>query len=182
MEQLFYRSNPWWEDDFVFGGLYRDLYLSKLDKVFDNRDIIFLTGLRRVGKTSILKNLISKMINEQEIDPKHIFYISLDLLALNDLSIGEIVQKYRTIQKLSVSVKVYLFFDEVTSKENYNQELKNFYDLENVKIWASSSSASLLRDKNAYLTGRQRIIEVQPLNFNEYLMFKGITIKKRMLI
>ena len=178
MEQLFYKSNPWWEDDFVFEGVCRELYLAKLDKVFDNRDIIFLTGLRRVGKTSILKNLISKMINEQEINPKHIFYISLDLLALNDLSIGEIVQEYRTLQKLSVSVKVYLFFDEVTSKENYNQELKNFYDLENVKIWASSSSASLLKDKNAYLTGRQRIIEVQPLNFDEYLLFKDITIKK----
>ena len=48
----------------------------------------------------------------------------------------------------------------------------------NVKIYASSSSASLLKDKNAYLTGRQRVIEVMPLNFDEYLVFKNITIKK----
>jgi len=178
MEELFYKSNPWWEENFTFDGIIRDIYLSKLEKVFHSKDIIFLTGLRRVGKTSIMKNLISKMINEKKIDPKHIFYISLDLIALNDLNITDILNKYRKLHKLPLAIKIYLFFDEVTAKENYNQELKNFYDLENVKIFASSSSASLLKDKNAYLTGRQRIIEIMPLNFDEYLIFKNITIKK----
>jgi len=93
-------------------------------------------------------------------------------------SITEIVNEYRKIHKLPSSQKIYLFLDEVTSKKSYQQELKNFYDLENIKIFASSSSASLLKDKNAYLTGRQRIIEVMPLNFYEYLQFKEITIKK----
>ena len=178
MEQLFYKSNPWWENDFAFSGISRDIYINKLELVFENKDIVFLTGLRRVGKTSIMKNLISNLINIKKITPVHIFYISLDLLALSELSIADILQQYRTLHKLSTSIKLYLFFDEITSKENYNQELKNLYDLENVKIFASSSSASLLKDKNAYLTGRQRVIEVMPLNFEEYLIFKNITIKK----
>ena len=97
---------------------------------------------------------------------------------LDALSISEILEAYRKIHKLPSSQKVYLFLDEVTSKKSYHKELKNFYDLENVKIFASSSSASLLRDKNAYLTGRQRIVEVMPLDFREYLMFKDIDIKK----
>ena len=94
------------------------------------------------------------------------------------MTITEIVKEYKKIHKISSTLKIYLFLDEVTSKENYQQELKNFYDLENMKIYASSSSASLLKDKNAYLTGRQRVIEVMPLNFDEYLVFKNITIKK----
>jgi len=178
MQELFYKSNPWWKENYVFAGIRRDKYLKKLEAVFSSKDILFLTGLRRVGKTSILKNLISIMINDKHIEPKHIFYISLGLIALNNFSITEILREYRTIHKLPSDVKVYLFFDEVASKPDYNQKLKNLYDLEDVKIFASSSSASFLRDKNAYLTGRQRVIEVMPLDFQEYLQFKGIVIKK----
>jgi len=178
MEEIFYKSNPWWEENYTFDGISRERYLEKLDDVFLNKDIIFIIGLRRVGKTSILKNFISNLINKKDINPQHIFYITLDLIALSDMTITEIVKEYKKIHKISSTLKIYLFLDEVTSKENYQQELKNFYDLENMKIYASSSSASLLKDKNAYLTGRQRVIEVMPLDFDEYLVFKKITIKK----
>ncbi|RLA67603.1 MAG: ATP-binding protein [Epsilonproteobacteria bacterium] len=178
MEAVLYKSNPWWEEDYTFKGHKRDKYLKVLDAWLKNKDIIFLTGLRRVGKTSILKSFISTLIHEKDIAPKHIFYISLDLYVLDDYSIGEILDGYRKTHKLLSKEKVYLFLDEVTSKIAYQKELKNFYDLENVKIFASSSSASLLKDKNAYLTGRQRILEVMPLDFHEYLMFKDISIKK----
>ena len=178
MEAILYKSNPWWENDFIFEGYEREHYLTQLHEVLTNSDIVFLTGLRRVGKSSLMKNFIAQLIQNYHIDPKEIFYISLDLYVLDGYSIGEIVNEYRKIHKLSSSQKIYLFLDEVTSKENYQQELKNFYDLENMKIFASSSSASLLKDTNAYLTGRERTIEVMPLNFKEYLQFKKIHIKK----
>ena len=178
MEQIFYKSNPWWEGDYRFEGFEREYYLSTLERWLSSLDIIFLTGLRRVGKTSIMKNFIAMLINQHGIDPKEIFYISLDLYALDDYTIGDILNEYRKIHKLPSQQKVYLFLDEITSKSEYHRELKNFYDLENIKIFASSSSASLMRDKNAYLTGRQRILEVMPLDFDEYLQFRGIRIKK----
>lgn len=178
MEEIFYKSNPWWEEDYRFDGKERGLYLQEMEKYFTNKDIIFLTGLRRVGKTSILKCFISQLLHGRKIQAKHIFYISLDLIALEDLNIIDILQVYRQLHKIPSQQKIYLFLDEVTSKENYQQELKNLYDLEDIKIYASSSSASLLKDKNAYLTGRQRVIEVMPLNFDEYLAFKEIKIKK----
>jgi len=178
MESLFYRSNPWWEDDYSFDGIERKSYLDVLEKLLANRDIVFLTGLRRVGKTSILKNFIEVLIRRHNVPPQSIFYISLDLFALEEYSIAQIVEMYRKIHKIPSRDKVYLFLDEITAKEHYHQELKNFYDLENVKIFASSSSASLLKDKNAYLTGRSRIVEVMPLTFDEYLLFKKIRIKK----
>lgn len=178
MEELFYRSNPWWEEKYLFAGRNRERYTILLEQYFDNKDIVFLTGLRRVGKTSILKSFISKLIHEKNIDPLYIFYISLDLIALQDMNITQILLEYRKMHKIPSKHKIYLFLDEVTYKENYHQELKNFYDLENIKIFASSSTASLMRDKNAYLTGRQRVIEVMPLSFEEYLEFKDIKIKK----
>lgn len=178
MESLFYRSNPWWEEEYRFAGIERERYLAILEKTLESRDIIFLTGLRRVGKTSILKNFIDHLIRRHTVDPVFIFYISLDLYALEDYTIAQIVEEYRKIHKLPSRQKIYLFLDEITAKEHYHQELKNFYDLENVKIFASSSSASLLKDKNAYLTGRSRIVEVMPLDFDEYLLFKQIDIRK----
>ena len=57
----------------------------------DNKDIIFLTGLRRVGKTTLLKGVVNLLLHVKKIEPKHIFYISLDLYALEGLSIADIV-------------------------------------------------------------------------------------------
>ena len=178
MEALFYKSNPWWEEPFVLNAIQRDVYLNELEGYIDNKDIIFLTGLRRVGKTTLLKGIVNLLLHVKKIEPKHIFYISLDLYALEGLSIADIVTEYRKLHKLPSSQMIYLFFDEVTSKKSYQQELKNLYDLGDVKIFASASSASLLKDSQAFLTGRQRLVEVMPLSFEEYLQFKKIVIKK----
>ncbi|MBP6497947.1 MAG: ATP-binding protein [Campylobacteraceae bacterium] len=178
MEALFYKSNPWWEEPFVLNAIQRDVYLNELEGYIDNKDIIFLTGLRRVGKTTLLKGVVNLLLHVKKIEPKHIFYISLDLYALEGLSIADIVTEYRKLHKLPSSQMIYLFFDEVTSKKSYQQELKNLYDLGDVKIFASASSASLLKDSQAFLTGRQRLVEVMPLSFEEYLQFKKIVIKK----
>lgn len=116
MESILYRSNPWWEEAYSFEGFVREKYLTTLGRWLKSKDIVFLTGLRRVGKTSILKNFISMLINEQHINPNHIFYISLDLYVLDDYSISEILDAYRKAHKLPSKEKIYLFLDEVTSK------------------------------------------------------------------
>ena len=71
-----------------------------------------------------------------------------------------------------------MFLDEITALPSFEQELKNLYDLENVKVYASSSSASLLKSKNSALVGRSRIVEVLPLDFDEFLLFKNKVVKK----
>jgi len=177
MKELLYKSNPWWEAEMT-AMIEREKYLKILGETLDNKDIVFLTGLRRVGKTSIMKGFIARLIQQKNINPQYICYISLDLIALDDTEISQIVDEYRQIWRLESKQKIYLFFDEVTHKNNYQRALKNLYDLDNVKIYASSSSASLLRDNNAFLTGRQRVLEIMPLDFNEYLQFRKIHIKQ----
>jgi hypothetical protein len=175
VEEL-YKLNPWWEGEFRISFLPRPKYQNLLKKNLNNKDIIILTGIRRVGKTSIMKLFIKDLL--EIVSPEKILYVSLDSYALEDYSIFEIVRAYRKEHKLDLGKKVFLFFDEVAYKENAHQELKNLYDHENVKIFASSSSASILKDKRALLTGRARLIEVLPLDFNEFVVFKGLKIKK----
>src|SRR5690606_4717865 len=134
----------------------------------DSPTIILLAGIRRVGKTSIMKLLVKELI-EKNIDETRIFFVSLDDYILNNKSILEIIETYRLIHKIKIEEKIYLFLDEVTYKDNWQQQLKNMYDRENVKIIASSSSSSVFIDNHAYLTGRSRLVEVKPLDFDEWL-------------
>ena len=179
MKDLLYQYNPWWEDsEFSKNIIPREKYISEINEHLSRKQIIILTGIRRVGKTTLMKLIIKELIN-QNVDKNSIFYVSLDDYLLVGKSISEILTEYRRIHKLKIDEKVYLFFDEVTYKEKFQIELKNIYDNQNVKIFAASSSALILNDRKAYLTGRAIVVEVEPLDLDEYLLFSKIKIKKR---
>ncbi|MBI5196612.1 MAG: ATP-binding protein [Nitrospirae bacterium] len=179
MEEILYRYNPWWEEGHVFESIIeRPCLLERIKHYEQSRHVVFLTGLRRVGKTTLLKLLIKHFIENLHIKPGHIFYISLDDYQLSKKTILELVEEYRAIQRLSYKQKVILFFDEIAYQKDFELQLKNLYDNQDVKIYASSSSASILKSKKPYLTGRSAIVEVLPLNFSEYLTFKQIKISK----
>jgi predicted AAA+ superfamily ATPase len=176
---IYYQYNPWWDGPFNLPNIIKRPEISKkMEKSLSDRSIVILTGLRRIGKTTLMKLMIRQML-QNGIDPAHIFYISLDDYLLSECSIIEVIDEYRKIQRLSVDQKIYLFLDEVASKKDFQIQLKNIYDRENVKIYASSSSSSVLRDRKAALTGRETVIEVLPLDFNEFLSFRNIAIPKR---
>ena len=178
MKEQLEELNPWWNNPkYKFNFIDREKYTKNLEKQLNRKDVVILTGLRRVGKTTILKTLISYLLKEG-INSKYILFVSLDMLAFSDYSINEIVLEYKKIHSIPHGKKVYLFLDEITYKKNFNQELKNLYDLENYKIFASSSSAAVLKDNKAFLTGRSKYFEIHPLDFNEFLIFNSKEIKK----
>jgi predicted AAA+ superfamily ATPase len=146
MEEILYQYNPWWEEA-IFNEeiIPRERYLGRLIKYLDNKQIISLTGLRRVGKTTLMKLIIKELIRNGT-SPKFILYISLDDYLFHKNSIIEIINEYRKLHKLKIEEKIYLFLDEVTYKEDFHIQLKNIYDSQNTKIFAASSSASMLRD------------------------------------
>lgn len=178
MEELLYRYNPWWEGVYDFPNVKERPTVSNiLKKELTSRSIVFLTGLRRVGKTTLMKSLIQTLLSEG-INPKHIFYITLDDYTLGKETLLTLIEQYRVMHKLIYADQLYLFFDEVTYQKDFEIQLKNLYDQQKVKVFASSSSASILKTKKPYLTGRHITIEVLPLDFHEYLAFRDITIKK----
>lgn len=179
MNELLYQYNPWWEESFKNENVKpREKYLVELRKYLDLKQIIILTGLRRVGKTTLMKLIIEELI-AKGIDTTHILYVSLDDYLLHKSNILEIVNEFRLVHKIKIEEKIYLFLDEVTYKEDFHIQLKNIYDSQNTKLFVASSSASMLRDKKASLTGRAITLEIKPLDLEEYLFFNGITIKKR---
>ena len=120
MKELMFEMNPWWEGFLKEEGIKRNKYLKVFDKNLMNKEVIFVTGLRRVGKSTLLKQFIFKLINEKGINPKRIMYISLDAYLLKDNSIHDVVKEFRKIHSIGIDERIYLFFDEVVYKEDFN--------------------------------------------------------------
>lgn len=160
MKELLYQYNPWWEESFKNENVKpREKYLVELRKYLDFKQIIILTGLRRVGKTTLMKLIVEELISKG-FDSKRILYVSLDDYLLHKNNIIEIINEFRKVHKIKIEEKIYLFLDEVTYKEDFHVQLKNIYDSQNAKLFVASSSASMLRDKKASLTGRAWIFDI----------------------
>jgi predicted AAA+ superfamily ATPase len=171
MDDILHRFNPWWESKLEFPGIPRESYLSELEKLNKSKDVILVTGLRRVGKTTLLHQLIFRLL--KKVDKNKIFYVSLDNLVLKDHTLLEIVDTFRKISSLKYNEHVYLFLDEIHFQKDYELQLKNLYDMGHCKIYASGSASLDIVMKSPHLTGRQRIIPLNPLGFDEYLEFNN---------
>ena len=174
MDRLLHRFNPWWTEDFHPPAIPRQHYQRKLMSLVDTRDVVLVTGLRRVGKTTLLYLTIESLLEKVPAD--RIFYVSLDHMGLRDHTILEIVEEYRSINRLKHDEHAYLFLDEVHLKEDFELQLKNLYDEGNTKVFASGSASLEITMRSPHLTGRQRLVPVHPLDFREFLAFNEVEV------
>jgi hypothetical protein len=176
MKKQLFRNNPWWDEEAKKDYVERPGVWKKIEKNLPYKDVCILLGLRRVGKTTILKQTINKLI-EQGIPANTILFFYGDDYDLQKHTFSEIIDEARKIHRHPFSTKLYVFIDEVTYQPNFELQLKNLYDSQNLKLFISSSSASLLKRGQPHLTGRNHVIDVLPLEFSEYLRFRNIEIK-----
>ena len=139
---------------------------------------MFITGIRRSGKTTILYQLISKLINNN-LNPMDILFIKVDDLRLKELTykkIDEIIQEYKTIKE--TKSKIYIFLDEIQELPDWEQYIKTLFDLnKDYKIIISGSNSGLLKKNiNSYLTGRIISKEIYPFSFKEFLKYNQLNI------
>lgn len=170
--------NPWWENRQFELGVIREAYLDKIMKLIELKEVIILIGIRRVGKTTIIFQSIDYLIKKKKINPHHILYATLDHPQFININIADIIQEFRKMHKLNRDDKLYVFLDEIQHIGQWEKDLKAIYDLENIKMIVSGSSATLIKKQSPYLTGRFIKIDTWPLDFNEFLKFRGVTISK----
>ena len=171
--------NPWWEGEKVSEELakpYKRSFFDRMQEFKKYKQIIILTGLRRVGKTTLIYQTIKELLNE--IDAKRIFYFSFDKEVDYLL---ELFENYKELTGIDYKKeKIFVFFDEITIFKRWASELKLIYDsLPNIKFYISSSSSINLEEEAVKtLAGRYFLINVNPLNFKEFL---ELTEKRKML-
>lgn len=177
IKKLIISYNPWWSGDFVLDYKEREIYENTIKKFIASPQIIALTGIRRVGKTTIIYKIINDYIS-QKIDPKSIFYFSFD--STKDIDLFELIEEYELITKKSVKKNKLIFcFDEIQKVEDWENKLKTLYDIHkhkgNIKIYISGSESLFIKNKSKEsLAGRIFDFKVSQLSFKEYLNFKGI--------
>ncbi len=153
------------------------------DKIFKYvflNEIIVILGARQVGKTTLLKILIKRLI-ENGIHENDIFYFDLeDIFILEMFNKGpEEVFKYVNSKSLNKENKKYIFIDEVQYLKNPSNFLKLSYDhyKEKFKIICTGSSSLEIRKKfQDSMAGRFFSFQLSGLDFDEFLWFKGIKI------
>ncbi len=171
MKESMLIQNPWWEREKISkekAKPYRRKIYNEIRETFEKyRQIIMLTGLRRVGKTTLMYQLIEKLLSEGVVARK-ILYFSFDI-PVNSLI--DVLKEYRNITKIDWKKEnVYLFLDEIHKLKGWSTELKVLYDnLPNIKIIISgSASINLEKDAVINLAGRYFRFEVKPLSLREF--------------
>ena len=164
--------NPWWVDaESVkqLSGIQRTSLKSLLE-LAALKHIKDITGIRRSGKSTMMYQVISAMIN-RGTKPKEIAFLNFDDAEINEAGFDEILD---SIDKISPDIK-FLFLDEAQEKTGWERWARKLYDTGRYKqIFVSGSSASVLsKDIGRVLTGRHISFHVLPLSFMEYLMFHG---------
>lgn len=168
--------NPWWDNpDYRFDIKPRSSYESLI--INQNKNIDIFIGARRVGKTSIMQNIINHLLSSK-VNHHQIIYFSADARVSQSLMPEDIINFTRTRFNLKQSDRIYLFLDEVQDMPDWQRSVKYLYDNTNIKIYLTGSSSLILRPQTSKLTGRFILHEVLGLSFTEYLEFTGQKLTK----
>ena len=149
----------------------REEYLKKIRGFYKDDMIKVITGIRRCGKSYLLKSIISEL-NDEGIQDKDIIYIELDKKEYNDIVTPRQLEKVID-SKITDNDFKYLFIDEVQNVKGYEKVINSYREEGNISIFLTGSNSYLLSGELATkLTGRHLLIEMLPLNFYEYIQMK----------
>lgn len=166
--------NPWWKQDKVNEELAKPYKRKIFDEVINlvkYKQIIILSGLRRVGKTTLLYQIIENLLEKN--NAKNIFYFNFDK-KVKDLT--EILDNYEELTDINwKKEKIFVFLDEIVKLDKWASKIKLIYDaFPNIKfIISSSSSVKLEEEAIKDLAGRYFLMTIKPLSFNEYLELRN---------
>lgn len=168
------RFNPWWSEDFDIKDLKeyrwkkRTAYNKVMDVIEKSNLMVFIKGMRRLGKSTIMKQVIIDLIEKKEVNRNQIGFYQF---SRNDDNIEEVLDL--------MPDKGYIFLDEIQYCENWRDVLKKVYDMDRFKkiIYGGSAVWEIVKEKESLL-GRFLPIRVETLSFGEYLYLKYGSRKK----
>src|SRR3989338_4034152 len=168
--------NPWWESGEVKTEVFKRPIFHKIYKdLLSLKQIISITGPRRVGKTTLLKQVIQALIRDGHAKPSEIIYFSFDDPLMAEPYIGErfFDELIKWADVTHKSKTVYFFLDEIQKFELWERYLKKYYDLGFSARFVVSGSASspIFRKSRESLLGRIKDNHLSPFSFKEFVYF-----------
>lgn len=149
----------------------RKFYLEKIVKLIDTEDIKVITGVRRCGKTVLLKQIIDKLEN-RGISSENIIYMSFESSKYKNIRNDDDLDEFIFSKTNNLNGKIYLLFDEIQKVKNWEVSLNSYrVDLE-CDIYITGSNLQLLSGELATLiSGRYISINMLPFSFKELIQY-----------
>lgn len=152
--------------------IYRPMYVDKIMCYVDTPFVKILTGVRRCGKSTILKMIMEKLQTEKNVEASQIASYRFDSMEYEDMTSKQMYTELKG--RLIDGKKTYFFLDEVqeiTGWEKVVNSLASDYD---VDIYVTGSNSRMMSSEiSTYLTGRYIAFHIYTLSFAEFLTFKS---------
>ena len=149
----------------------RPLYLNKIIPFVDTPFVKILTGVRRCGKSTILRMIQKKLKEEHHITDEQILSYRFDSMEYEDMTSKELYQELKT--KILNTKKTYLFLDEIQEINGWEKVVNTLASDYDVDIYITGSNSRMMSSEiSTYLTGRYVTFHIYTLSFDEYLTFK----------
>lgn len=186
LDKLVQPFSPWllndaqatWKDRLKLIPDFRRVVFSDLINDLEKlKQIISITGPRRVGKSTILLQIVRYLLTEKKLDPSRVIYYQLDDPALFRANAAdEDVMEALMLRmcNLGKTGPAYLFLDEIQTYERWELHLKKYYDLQYpIKIIISGSASSpIFKKSRESLMGRVKDFHLLPFSFREFLLYQ----------
>lgn len=154
----------------------REGYLNKLIGFRDTEPVKVVTGIRRCGKSSLLK-LMALHLKETGVVPAQIIEMNFESYEFKDMTADDIY--YYVKERIIEGKRMYLFFDELQRINGWENAVNAFRVDFNCDIYVTGSNAYLLSSEySTYLSGRCVEIKMLPLSFKEFLYFHGFDVRE----
>lgn len=155
----------------------RDLYLAKLIAFKDKEAVKVITGIRRCGKSSLMK-LMVRYLTENGVEQEQILQMNFESMEFRHMSAAELYQYVK--RRIPNDKRAYLFFDEIQRIVDWQDVVNSCRVDFDCDIYVTGSNAYLLSSEYAtYLSGRYVEIKMLPLSFREFLDFHGYTVEDK---
>lgn len=153
--------------------LKREMYLSRIRGFYDSDLIKILVGIRRCGKSVILKQIMNEL-KERKIDESHIIYINFELIEYEELQDYKKLNTYIK-EKILDEKKYYIFLDEIQKVDKFEEVINSLRaSIENISIFITGSNSKLLSNElSTVLSGRYVLFNIYPLSYKEFVEITG---------
>ena len=149
--------------------LKREMYLSRIRGFYESDLVKILVGIRRCGKSVILKQIINEL-REKNVDDNHIIYVNFELIEFEELQDYKNLNKYIK-DKIIDGNKYYVFLDEIQKVEKFEDVVNSLRaSIENISIFITGSNSKLLSNElSTVLSGRYVLFNIYPLSYKEFI-------------
>ncbi len=175
-EDVIVDQNPHWDNLFFEPGIPRKA-METVRKYIDARQVISIVGVRRCGKSTLLRQTINYLIREKDVLPSNILFLNLENPYFTPYrkdirNLEKIYDDYLKI--VDPHGIIYFFLDELQYFSDWQVFIKSKYETENIKFFITGSNSQLLSSELVtLLSGRTLPLVLYPFDFNEYLPARG---------